>query len=70
MSDPIHSAAKAVATDVDYGLTRLIGWARQHATPYHLAVAAVLGGITAVFAVVIGLLLIVALNFNVLSLIE
>ncbi len=70
MSDPIPSAAKAVGTDVDFGLTRFIGWAKGHATPYHLTVAAVLGGITALFAVVIALLLLCALNFNVLGLIE
>jgi hypothetical protein len=70
MSDPVLSAPKAVATDADFGLTRFITWAKAHATPYHLAVAGVLGGITAVFAVVIVLLLICALNLNVLGLIE
>ena len=47
-----------------------IEWLKRHLTPYHLTVAAVLGGITAVFVVVIALLLLCALNFNVLGLVE
>jgi hypothetical protein len=70
MSDPMFSATKAVATDRDFGLTRFVGWAKGHATPYHLAVASVLGGITVAFTVIIVLLIIVALNFNVLGWIE
>ena len=39
-------------------------------TPYYFTVAGVLGGITAVFAVVTVLLILVVTNFNVLDLIE
>jgi hypothetical protein len=70
MSDPILSGAKAVATDVDFGFTRFIAWAKSHATPYHLTVASVLGGMTVAFFAVIALLIIVALNFNVLGWVE
>lgn len=38
--------------------------------PYYLAVAGVLGAITAVFVTVIVLLIVVVANFNILSLIE
>jgi hypothetical protein len=51
-----------------------IVWVREHAkpylAPYYLTVAAVLGAITAGFAVVFVLLIIVTANFNVLGLIE
>jgi len=39
-------------------------------TTYNLTVAAVLGGVTAIFATVIVLLIIVALNFNPLGWVE
>lgn len=45
-------------------------WLRPHLTAYNLTVASVLGGLTAVFFTVIALLIIVALNFNVLGWIE
>ena len=45
-------------------------WLKPHLTPYHLTVAAVIGGITTVFAVIVALLIIVALNINVLGWIE
>ena len=45
-------------------------WLRPHLTTYNLTVAAVLGGITAIFATVIVLLIIVALNFNPLGWVE
>ena len=38
--------------------------------PYYLTVAAILGGITAAFAVVIFLLILVAANYNLLGAIE
>jgi len=45
-------------------------WLKPHLTAYNLTVAAVLGGITAVFFTVIALLIIVSVNFNVLGWIE
>jgi len=45
-------------------------WLWPHLTPYNLTVAGVLGGITAIFATVIILLIIVALNFNPLGWVE
>ena len=51
-----------------------IEWVRERAkpylAPYYLTVAAVLGAITAGFAVVFVLLIIVTANFNVLGWIE
>ena len=70
MSNTNPSAAKTVSSGADLSLAGIIASAKRLATPYHLTVAAVIGGITAVFAVVIALLIIVALNFNVLGLIE
>ena len=45
-------------------------WLRPHLTAYNLTIAGVLGGITAVFATVIVLLIIVALNINPLGWVE
>jgi hypothetical protein len=45
-------------------------WLAPHLTPFNLTVASVLGGLTAVFFTVIALLIIVALNINVLGWIE
>jgi hypothetical protein len=51
-----------------------IVWVKEcmmpYLVPYYLTVAAVLGAITAGFAIVFVLLILVATNFNVLSLIE
>ena len=41
-----------------------------HVRPYHLAVVAVVGLITTVIAVLIGVLILIATNFNILALIE
>lgn len=38
--------------------------------PYYLTVIAVLGGITAMFAVIVGVIVLIVTNFNILSLIE
>jgi hypothetical protein len=43
---------------------------KPFAAPYYLTVAAVLGGITILFAVVTGIIVLVVTNFNILSLIE
>jgi hypothetical protein len=43
---------------------------QTHVRPYHLAVGAVVGLVTAIFAVVIVLMILVATNFNVLGWIE
>jgi len=50
--------------------SKVIAFGKEHATPYHLAVASVLGSITVVFFTVIALLIICAVNFNVLGLVE
>ncbi len=65
--NPIH---ELIYGDVLHGKDNFVGWFKRHTTPYHLTVAAVLGGITAVFFAVIALLIIVALNFNVLGWME
>jgi hypothetical protein len=72
MSSPSPAASNPVLdviTDgkVQDGKIQLTAWVKRHCTPYHFTVAAVLGGITAFFAVVIALLILVALNFNVLG---
>ncbi len=64
------SNANSSSATADFSLAGIIASAKRLATPYHLTVAAVIGGITAVFAVVIALLIMVALNFNILGLIE
>jgi len=43
---------------------------KPYLTPYYIAIAAVLGAITAGFVAVTALLIIVALNFNVLGWME
>jgi len=43
---------------------------KPYVVPYYISIAAFLGAITAVFTVVIALLIIVVLNFNVLGWIE
>jgi hypothetical protein len=45
-------------------------WLKPHLTMYHMVVASVLGTITVVFITVIALLIICALNFNVLGWVE
>jgi hypothetical protein len=70
MSNPNHTVAETVVRDVDFGLSKLIGWVKLHSTPYHIVVASVLGGITVAFFTVIILLIIVATNFNPLGWIE
>ena len=45
-------------------------WLRPHLTIYNLTVASVLGGITVAFVTVIALLIITAINFNVLGWVE
>lgn len=40
------------------------------ATPYHIVLAVVIGAITAGFGALVAVLLLIATNFNVLSLIE
>jgi hypothetical protein len=49
---------------------RFFDWVKTLAVPYYIAIAAVLGALTAGFVVVIVLLILVATNFNVLGLIE
>lgn len=48
----------------------LITWGKSFMVPYYITVVAVLGAATVGFLVVIGLLILVAANFNVLGLIE
>jgi hypothetical protein len=48
----------------------LIEKIKPFTAPYYLAVIAVLGGITVLFAVVVGVLVLIVTNFNILSLIE
>ena len=43
---------------------------RQHLPPYRLAVAALAGLVTVVFLVLVGVLLLIATNFNLLGAIE
>jgi hypothetical protein len=43
---------------------------KPFAVPYYLAVAAVLGGVTVAFLALIGVIVLVVTNFNLLSLIE
>lgn len=43
---------------------------KPYLVPYYFAVAAVLGLITVVFAVVVGVLILMVTNFNILGLIE
>lgn len=45
-------------------------WLKPFLNPYYITVAAVLGAITAGFAVLVAILIIIATNFNVLGLIE
>lgn len=67
MSSPA-SAPQAAPSDRPWFCPTV--WLMPHLTPYNLAVASVLGGITTVFAVVVVLLIIVALNFNPLGWVE
>ncbi len=43
---------------------------QPYLAPYYLTLAAVLGALTVGFAVVVGLLILVVANFNVLGLVE
>ena len=45
-------------------------WLKPYLTPYYLVFAVVLGAITGVFAILTGVLLLIATNFNLLGLIE
>jgi len=67
---PTPQDSNVIAGDIAYSAGKLIEWGKRHSTPYHLVVASVIGGVTAFFAVVIALLIIVALNFNVLGWVE
>jgi hypothetical protein len=51
-------------------VTNTLEHAKSLKAPYYIAVAAALGGITVVFAIVILLLVMVTANFNLLALIE
>jgi hypothetical protein len=55
-------------------LPERVAWLQKqlvtHVRPYHLTVVAAVGLITVVFAVLIGVLVLIATNFNILALLE
>ncbi len=49
---------------------RIVARVKGVATPFHLVCVAVIGLISAIFAVVIGVLLLISTNFNILAWME
>jgi hypothetical protein len=64
------SVAPAIAVAPIPWPKRLLARAKEAATPYHLTLLAVIGLISVVFAVVIGVLLLISTNFNILAWME
>ena len=67
MSTPLPTAQASTPTPRKFCPLEIV---KPYLAPYYLTVAAVLGAITVVFAVVTVLLILVVTNFNVLGLIE
>jgi len=71
MSTPSTATPASTPKDVEFDP---VEWAQKRlkpfTAPYYLVVASVLGAITTVFLIITVLLILIAANFNVLSLIE
>ena len=68
MSDPID--ATVAASRVPFPSRAWVQHVAQNARPFHLTVAVLVALITVVFAGVVGVLLLVATNFNILDWME
>jgi len=68
MSDPI--AATVAASRVPFPSRAWVKSVAQNARPFHITVAVLVALITVVFAGVVGVLLLVATNFNILDWME